>query len=144
MFISQNSDISPYLNICNSQAIEFMRCFTKGTIYLALETLKEDLELLKNQDNNIGILVYSKIPLMISNHCVVACSKGYENKKCGECYKHSYFIQDSYGNNMDLYFENCIMYILGNKVYNILDNIKEEKIYEDLNYLVDLYNEEIF
>ena len=142
--IGVNSDISPYLNICNKEAIEFMRCFTKGTIYLALETLKEDLEILKKYDNNLGILVYSKIPLMISNHCVVSCSKGYEKKKCGECYKHSYFLQDNYGNDMDLYFENCIMYILGNKVHNILDNINKEQVYESLNYLVDLYNEQEF
>ena len=45
---------------------------------------------------------------------------------------------------MDLYFENCIMYILGNKVHNILDNINKEEVYESLNYLVDLYNEQEF
>ena len=142
--IGEFSDISPYLNICNKEAIEFIRCFTKGTIYLALETLKEDLTLLKQYDQNLGILVYSKVPLMISNHCVVSSAKGYEKKKCGECYKHNYFIKDSYDNNMNLYFENCIMYILGNKVHNILEEIKNDSIYESLNYLIDLYDETEF
>ena len=139
--ISKTSDISCFMNICNSEGIKFIRNFTNGIIYLSLELEKDNLELLKNIDNNLGLVVYSKVPLMISNHCVVSSAKCYPNKGCNECLKHKYTLIDEYNKEMSLYFKDCIMYILGNEI-NLLNEIKKDPIYESFSYLIDLYNEE--
>ncbi len=139
--ITNDSDVSCFMNICNIEGINFIRNFTNGIIYLSLEVENNNLNILKEYDSNLGIVVYSKVPLMISNHCVVSCARGYSSKGCNECLKHKYTLVDDYNKEMSLYFKDCIMYILGNEI-NLLDKIKKDPIYGSFSYLIDLYNEE--
>ena len=113
--IDEYSTISPYLGVSNHLAIEFFRNLTKGVIILSFESTLDNSLALSQYDKSLGYLTNYHEPLMISKHCVVAKAKGYENKGCGECYKHQYALKD--GNNIyPLKFNNCIMQIEGKEI----------------------------
>lgn len=136
--IKKDCAISPYLNVTNHYAIEFLRNFTCGPIYLSLELDTAQLEQLSSYDGNLGIVVYTTFPLMISRHCVVPTAYKLEHKNCGLCQKHKYHLLDTYGNMLPLYFEDCNMFILSSKSYNQLQDPFIEGIN---NYLLEFYSE---
>lgn len=139
--LQQGVDVSPYLNITNSEAIEFTRMFTNGTIFLSLELSLSHISSLAKFDSNLGVLLYSKIPLMISNHCVIAKVKKFEDKKCGLCNRHQYQIKDGYDNLFDLFLQPCQMIILNNKPRNWFNNKRELALMGINHYLIEFYNE---
>ena len=113
--IDENSNLSPYLGVCNHFAINFFRNLTRGVVVASYESILENTLELTRFDKNIGYLVDFKEPLMISKHCVVAKAKGFETKNCGSCSKHKYQLRD--GNRIyDLKLNPCIMKIEGKRI----------------------------
>ncbi len=122
--------ISPYLNIANTWAIEFIRQFTSDTIYLSVELDEDHLMKLISKDPNLGILAYTKMPLMISNHCVVGNYYHKHDVTCLNCLRHHYQIEDEYQEKYDLILPgpagNCQMVILNGhkRNFNQLKTVK--------------------
>ena len=131
--ITDKSIISPYFNIVNKEALTTLIDLGIEDCYLSpevdLDTIK-DLDL-NNLNINVGMIVYGRIDLMVSKHCVIGNIKGAKNKNCNACKKHSYKIKDEYGNNYPLLLEkenDCTMRILDNhklNLINYLDKLKE-------------------
>lgn len=131
--ITNKSIISPYFNIVNKEALNTLIDLGIKDCYLSPEidfNTINDLDL-NNLNINVGMIVYGRIDLMVSKHCVIGNIKGAKNKNCNACKKHSYKIKDDYGNNYPLLLEkenDCTMRILDNhklNLINYLDKLKE-------------------
>ncbi|MBE6130697.1 MAG: U32 family peptidase [Erysipelotrichaceae bacterium] len=131
--ITDKSIISPYFNIVNKEALNTLIDLGIKDCYLSPEidfNTINDLDL-NNLNINVGMIVYGRIDLMVSKHCVIGNIKGAKNKNCNACKKHSYKIKDDYGNNYPLLLEkenDCTMRILDNhklNLINYLDKLKE-------------------
>lgn len=133
--------ISPYLNIANPWGIEFIRQFTNDIIYLSVELDLEHQKYLIEHYANIGIMVYSKFPVMISNHCVVGNYYNLHGNQCCNCAIHSYKIKDEYQNYYELLptgpKHNCQMLIANSKIYHISSSEK----FKNKNILIEFYSE---
>lgn len=131
--------ISPYLNIANSWGIEFIRQFTNDIIFLSVELDLEHQKYLMEHYSNTGIMVYSKFPVMISNHCVIGNYYNLHDNKCCNCAIHNYKIKDEYQNYYELLptgpKHNCQMLIANSKEYRINSNENFK------NILIEFYNE---
>lgn len=149
--LTNESIISPYFNIINRDSIKALIDLGIEECYLSPEI---DLETIKNLNLkdlniNVGIVVYGRIDLMVSKHCIVGKVKGKVNKNCNACKKHSYKITDEYGNIYPLLFEkenDCTMRILDNhklNLFNYLDKLKELGINQFLLIFTDESEEEI-
>lgn len=94
--------ISPYLNVANHLSIEFIRCFNQNTIFLSVELDEEHLKKLLKYDSNLGILAYSKFPIMVSNHCVIGNYYNRHDNNCLNCKLHQYYLKDEFQNNYQI------------------------------------------
>lgn len=149
--ITEKSIISPYFNIVNKEALNTLIDLGIKDCYLSpeidLNTIK-DLDL-NNLNINVGMIVYGRIDLMVSKHCVIGNIKGAKNKNCNACKKHSYKIKDEYGNNYPLLLEkenDCTMRILDSHKLNLikyLDKLKELGINKFLLIFTDECETEI-
>lgn len=120
--IDIDSTLSPYFGVNNHYAISFFRNLTKGVIILSYESSASNAKELSRFDKCLGYLINYRAPLMVSKHCIVSKSKGYDVKGCGECLKHQYQLKD--GKHIyDLYFHKCVMQIKGEGI--IRSPIKE-------------------
>lgn len=136
--LSNGGMISPYLNIANRWAIDFVRNFTNDTVYLSVELDEKHLQNLLKYDANLGILVYSKFPIMISRHCVIGNYYNVHDNQCKNCFKHKYFLKDEFSNNYQILplgsNKNCQMLIFRNK-------IKNNQIYQNCKILFEFFDE---
>ena len=128
--IKNNSIISPYMNLFNSESLKLMEELNIDTCYLAPEVDINNIELMKLKDYNlnVGIIGYGKLDLMASKHCIVGKQKGTKNKKCLACTKHNYKIQDEFGNFYPLLLEkdqDCTMRIINDKPINLVNNLEQ-------------------
>ena len=149
--ITDKSIISPYFNIVNKEALNTLIDLGIKDCYLSPEidfnTIK-DLNL-NNLNINVGMIVYGRIDLMVSKHCVIGNIKGAKNKNCNACKKHSYKIIDELKNHYPLILEkenDCTMRILDShklNLINYLDKLKELGINKFLLIFTDEEEKEI-
>lgn len=136
--LSNGGMVSPYLNIANHWAIDFVRNFTNDTVYLSVELDEKHLQNLLNYDSNLGILAYSKFPIMISKHCVIGNYYNVHDNQCKNCFKHKYFLKDEFSNIYKIVplgpNNNCQMLIFRNK-------IKNNQIYKNCKILLEFFDE---
>ena len=121
--INESKVISPYFNIINSNAIKVVETLGATKCYLSPEADMEDIKALnlKNLSIPVGVVLYGKIDLMVSKHCVVGKYSNALNKKCNSCLKNNYYLKDEYNNKFDLLLEkdnDCTMRVLSYKTIN--------------------------
>ena len=125
--INESKVISPYFNIINSNAIKVVEDLGATKCYLSTEADMEDIKALNLQNVKIpvGLVLYGKIDLMVSKHCVVGKYSNALNKKCNSCLKNNYYLKDEYNNKFDLLLEkdnDCTMRVLSYKTINLIKN----------------------
>ena len=113
--IGNDSIVSPYFGIANSEAIKFFRNISKGCLILSYESSYENAARLAEIDSNLGYLVEYPEPLMVAKHCPVGKYYGAKNKHCGKCKSHYYEVKDQ-NRSYHLHFHDCTMFLLGKKV----------------------------
>lgn len=125
--------ISPYFNVINKQAIDLLKNLGSKKIYLSYETNIEELELmnLDKINTNIGMPIYGKMDVMITKHCPISKSKGFNCKNCGICSENKYKLLDEYNNEFTIFTEplnNCNIRIIDYKKFDITSKINELKV----------------
>lgn len=125
------------LNVVNNHSINFLQKQNIKQITLSPElTLKQIKDLAKYNDN-IEIIIYGTLELMIMNHCIIAM-----NDKCPNCKKDNYYLQNKQNEKFQIITKNCKTHIMQNKKVNLLNDIKELKKIGIKNYRIELFNED--
>lgn len=124
--------ISPYFNVINKKAIELLKNLGSKKIYLSYETNIDELRTMKLDtiDTNIGIPIYGKMDVMITKHCPISKSQGFNCKNCGICSGNKYKLLDEYNNEFTIFTEplnNCNIRIIDYKKFDITSKINELK-----------------
>lgn len=119
----ENVTTSSYFNVVNNEAVLFLMENGARTIYLSNELEIHQLDEFRRiaQYVDLGIMVYGRMDVMVTKHCLIGKAKGYSDKNCQECREHTYQLMDTYHNKMMLFpnpDEDCSLRILD---YNIRD-----------------------
>lgn len=111
-----------FLNITNSQSINFLKEQGIKNITISPETPLETIKEIKDKEN-FEMIVYGTLEVMVMNHCVIK-----ENDKC-DCKNNKYHLQNIQGHLYPIITKNCKTHILNFEKINHLDKI---------NYLKEL------
>lgn len=130
--VKEGTTISPYLNVVNTEAIQFLADNGVKQIYLSNELEIEQLASFKELalDMDLGILVYGKMDVMITKHCFISKMKGKHQKNCSLCKKNTYALLDEYQNKMEVFPHQCTscnLRILDYRPRNWIHNIEQIK-----------------
>lgn len=94
---------SPYLNVVNPEAVLFLAHFGMQCVYLSNELSIEQVCHFQASQMpiDIGVMIYGRMDVMVTQHCMISKSKGYETKQCGAC-QGEYALADEYGNQFPI------------------------------------------
>ncbi|MCM1259496.1 MAG: DUF3656 domain-containing protein [Prevotella sp.] len=125
--------VSPYLNVVNSEAVCFLAHFGMRCVYLSNE-LSVDQVCQFQVDQlpiDIGVMIYGRMDVMATQHCMISKIKGYEKKQCGAC-RGQYALADEYGNQFPILPDKrhgCSLRILDCHIRNWLRYQKKLKLH---------------
>ena len=125
-----------YLNIINKSAIEYLTNNNVKLITLSYENTLDNLKELKGSLNNIEVIVYGTVCLMVMKHDIIGYLTNDYNKE--------YYIE---GINKDKYRvlkKDDNTYIYNRNKYNIIDNIDYIKSLGVNNIRIELFDEDKF
>ena len=129
-----------FLNVVNHLSIDFFLKNKVNRICLSPETRDESIKELSKYDN-VDLLVYGRVELMITKYCPVNMIINNNNKNCNLCNINKYFLKDKDDNTYPLIHKNHITHILDSKNINLIDNL-EKYIDNGINsFRIDLYDE---
>ncbi|NSB16734.1 U32 family peptidase [Clostridium beijerinckii] len=133
------------LNIFNKDAAEFY-AQDVDIPFLSLELNRKEIkELMKHTSCNMGINIYGKTELMISEHCPMGSTFGNKSskKECsGVCMKDNFKLIDRMNESFTVLGDNsCRSYILNSIATNLIDEMEELKSFNISNFRVDFKDE---
>ena len=133
------------LNIFNKDAAEFY-AQDVDIPFLSLELNRKEIkELMKNTNCNMGINIYGKTELMISEYCPMGSTFGNKSskKECsGVCMKDNFKLIDRMNESFTVLGDNsCRSYILNSIATNLIDEMEELKSFNISNFRVDFKDE---
>ena len=133
------------LNIFNKEAAEFY-AQDVDIPFLSLELNRKEIkELMKNTNCNMGINIYGKTELMISEYCPMGSTFGNKSskKECsGVCMKDNFKLIDRMNESFTVLGDNsCRSYILNSITTNLIDEMEELKSFNISNFRVDFKDE---
>lgn len=133
------------LNIFNKESAEFYgEDVDIPCISLELNR-KEIKELMKNINCKIGISIYGKTELMISEYCPIGSTFGNKSskKECNKaCMKDTFKLKDRMNESFSVLTDNsCRSYILNSLPTNLIDEVEELKSFNIANFRVDFNDE---
>ncbi|OOM50791.1 U32 family peptidase [Clostridium beijerinckii] len=133
------------LNIFNKEAAEFY-AQDVDIPFLSLELNRKEIkELMKNTNCNMGINIYGKTELMISEYCPMGSTFGNKSskKECsGVCMKDNFKLIDRMNESFTVLGDNsCRSYILNSIATNLTDEMEELKSFNISNFRVDFKDE---
>lgn len=149
-FNGQRQFNSPYLNIFNAYAVNFMHEQGFKIVTLSLELSRDDIKtLINNYHNlygvspNLMVMAYGYYEVMITKHCLLNKSLGLEKMGCNACYKQQYYLKDELNYRFPLVNDGaCNLKILNDKPVVLIDYLQELKNFGVNNFLLDLSIEE--
>ena len=130
--INNESVISPYLNIINSESLNLYKNLGSKKIYLSYETNIDELKSMniKEINTNVGFPVYGRMDVMLTKHCMISKTKGFSNKNCKSCINNDYYLLDEYNNKFPILTEvsnDCNIRIIDYKVFDYTSKIERLK-----------------
>ncbi|WP_238860710.1 U32 family peptidase [Clostridium sp. YIM B02569] len=133
------------LNIFNKEAAEFY-AQDVDIPFLSLELNRKEIkELMKHTNCNMGINIYGKTELMISEYCPMGSTFGNKSskKECsGVCMKDNFKLIDRMNESFTVLGDNsCRSYILNSIATNLIDEMEELKSFNISNFRVDFKDE---
>ena len=82
--------------------------------------------------------VYGRYEMMLMKHCPINKACGYENKGCGECMRHQYYLKDKKDYEFPIIKTiNCNVKILNSRITSLIDYLREIKHIGVNNLLLD-------
>lgn len=129
-----------YLNVVNSSTTNFIHDLGVNRVTLSPELDIEDYKYLSSK-NNIDVLVYGRVELMITKYCPMNMIINKDKKECSLCYKNKYSLKDKDNNIYPIVTNNHLVTILDSNNINMLDDINKLMNYDIYSYRIDLYDE---
>ncbi|WP_099188642.1 DUF3656 domain-containing U32 family peptidase [Tepidibacter mesophilus] len=118
-----------YLNVFNSETIEQLQNDNIKSVCLSAELNIHEIKQVLNYVNiEAESIVYSRIPLMISEYCPMGvltrdCNK---DKRCGTCNQSKYLLKDEKGQEFPVYQDKfCRSIIYNSKILCMIDHLEE-------------------
>jgi len=130
-----------FLNITNSNTIDYLENIGVKLSTLSPEIPLEEIELIANKKQNLEIIVYGRVELMISKYCPLNMLINKDNKKCNLCDENNYYLKDKDEKSYPIVNEKHLTHILHCKNINLIDNIRQYKTLGINNYRIELYDE---
>ena len=133
------------LNIFNKEAAEFY-AEDIDLPFLSLELNRKEIkEVMKNINCKIGVNIYGKTELMISEYCPIGSTFGNKSskKECsGACMKDNFKLIDRMNESFTVLGDNnCRSYILNSLATNLIEEVEELKSFNITNFRVDFKDE---
>lgn len=133
-----NSDYT--LNVVNHLSIDTLKQYGIKRICLSPETKENTLNNLSNYDN-IDLLVYGRVELMIMKYCPIKTIINDNKENCTLCFKNKYELEDIDNNIYPLIHKNHITHILDCNNIDLIDNLDKYIEYGINSFRIDLYDE---
>ena len=99
------------------------------------------IKLLAKEANNIELIIYGRIELMVTKYCPMNMLINKDSKSCNLCDINKYYLKDKDDNIYPLINEKHLTHILDSKPLDLTSNIKEYIDFGIRNYRLELYNE---
>lgn len=132
-----NNCISDYfLNVVNSYSINFLEKKGIKKITLSPELSLNQIHDIAKYNNNVEVIIYGTLELMVMNHCIIAMNDG-----CPNCKHDKYFLKNKQNELFPIITKNCKTHIMHHKKIDLLNNIKELKEMGITNYRLELFDE---
>ena len=121
-----------YLNTTNIYSLYCLYSLGFKRVTLSVEMTKERIKnLVDNYKNvfgcipNIEVIVYGKIDLMVTKHCIINKHLSQKDIGCGECLNNSYYLLDRKGYKLELINDGlCNLRILNPKKLHLIKEIE--------------------
>lgn len=137
-YSKNNNCISDYfLNIVNTSSINFLENNNIKQITISPELTPNQIKDIAKTNNNIEIIVYGTLELMVMNHCIIKM-----NDSCPNCKNNKYYLKNKQNELFPIITKNCKTHIMHHEKINLLNNIKELKELGINNFRLELFDED--
>ena len=132
-----------YLNVTNKYTLDYLTRFS-NLITLSVELTLRDIENMKINAENVEVLIYGNIELMIMKYCPVSYLLN-KNKDCQICKSNNkYYLVDRNNKSYPIIFNNEThsTSLMNYKKTDLISDIKKLKKYGVNNYRIELLDED--
>jgi len=132
-----NNCISDYfLNIINSYSVDFLETQKIKKITLSPELSLNQIKDIIKYNNNVEVIIYGTLELMVMNHCIISM-----NDECPNCKQNSYYLKNKQNELFPIITKNCKTHIMHHTKLNLFDNLSELKNIGITNFRLELFDE---
>lgn len=124
------------LNIINSYSSKFLNNQNIKTITLSPEMSLTDIKNIATYSNNLEVIVYGTIELMVMNHCIIKTNDG-----CHNCKNDKYYLKNNQNKLFPIITKNCQTHIMHHEKINLLKNINTLKELGITNFRLEFFDE---
>ncbi len=132
------------LNVMNKQSIHALGVLNAQSIVLSTELSKDEIRELGKLNMNLGVFVYGRLPLMLSEYCPVGgATVGHD--RCGLCTNQSFSLLDTHGMAFPLKCDpkSCRVEVMSPKPIFLLDTLMQLKKMGITRYRMSIGNEDL-
>lgn len=142
-YSNDNNVVADYfLNIANINSINLLKQKKISLSTLSVESSIENMKDILLINNNIEIIVYGRIELMVSKYCPLKLLVNKDFEKCTICMKKDkYTFKDQFGNMYPIVNEKHFMHLMHYKNINLIDSIDELRNAGAFNFRIELFDE---
>lgn len=142
-YSNNNYVVSDYfLNVANSNSVSLLREKNVKLVTLSPENSVDTIKKIASFNNNVEVIVYGRIELMVTKYCPLKMLVNKDGDKCSVCIgKDKYSLKDQYGNFYPIVNEKHFMHLMHYKNIDLINSIDSLKASGIVNYRVELFDE---
>ena len=107
------------------------------------EKMLENIEAYKKYKDSVEVYIYGRVELMVMKYCPLNMLINDDDKKCSLCLsKDKYSLKDAKGNFYPIKSYPHLTHILHYKPINLIEEIRNLKMFNISNFRVELYDEQ--
>jgi len=134
---SNNKCLAEYfLNVVNKYSIEFLKQHGLKQVTLSPELPLNQIQDIAQYNQNIEVIIYGTLELMVINHCLISM-----NDKCPNCKQNKYYLKNKQGELFPIVNKNCKTHIMHHKKVNMIDRLNELKNIGITNFRLEFFDE---
>ena len=111
-------------------------------VTLSVENSMDNIKSLGTIFNNLEVVIYGRIELMVSKYCPINTLINKDNLKCNLCDINKYSFKDSNNNIYPIVNEKHLTHILDSNPIDLTDNINELIDSNVSSFRLELYDED--
>lgn len=143
-YTKNNNVISDYfLNVTNTSTLEYLLENGVNKVTISPEKMLENIEAYKKYKDSVEVYIYGRVELMVMKYCPLNMLINDDDKKCSLCLsKDKYSLKDAKGNFYPIKSYPHLTHILHYKPINLIEEIRNLKMFNISNFRVELYDEQ--